>query len=194
MKTLVVFDFDDTLFNSGAKIGISKPGKKKRFITSHEYATYDPGEDEEFDYDQFHTYPPDPRPIEQTISALRSAVLRHGLDNVIILTARSKEGPVMQVLQNFGMPPVEIIATGSSNPEAKATAVERLVNDVGYEKVIVYEDSRNNIQAIKDRITPIVGDNFTSFHVKTSTKGATLQRERLCVGLRVTQKALKFFD
>mgnify|MGYP003320941843 CR=1 FL=1 len=47
-KKLRVFDFDDTLFRSGAMIGVQKPGKPKRYLSSHEYATYVPDEDEEF--------------------------------------------------------------------------------------------------------------------------------------------------
>jgi len=194
MKTLVVFDFDDTLFRSGAMIGVTKPGETKRFLTSHEYATYRPEKDEEFDYEQFHAYPPDPQPIEQTTKELRSAVFRHGLDNVIILTARSAEEPVMQVLQSFAMPPVEILAIGSANPEDKADAVEKLVNEEKYDSVIVYEDSSANIQAIRKRIKPILGDNFMAFKVKTTPRGEVVQKESIARSSRVIQKALRFSD
>ena len=194
MKTLVVFDFDDTLFYSGAKIGVTKPGESKRYLTSHEYATYRPGKDEEFDYEEFHVYPPDPRPIEHTTKELRSAVFRHGLDNVIILTARSAEEPVTQVLQNFAMPPVEILAIGSANPEHKADAIEKLVKEEEYDSVIVYEDSSENIRAIRKRIKPLLGNNFLAFKVKATPKGEVVQQERRQYDLRVAQKALRFFD
>ena len=194
MKTLVVFDFDDTLFYSGAKIGVTKPGESKRYLSSHEYATYSPEEEEEFDYEQFHVYPPDPRPIDRTTKELRSAVFRHGLDNVIILTARSAEEPIMQVLQNFAMPPVEILTMGSANPERKADAVEKLVKEEKYDSVIVYEDSSENIKAIRKRIKPLLGDNFLAFKVKASPKGEVIQQESIMRDLRVSQKALRFFD
>jgi len=194
MKTLIVFDFDDTLFYSGAKIGVQKRGETKRYLTSHEYAGYTPDEGEEFDYEQFHVYPPDPQPIDHTTKKLRSSVFRHGLENVIILTARSAEGPVMKVLQNFAMPPVEILAIGSSNPEHKADAIENLVKENLYDSVIVYEDSAANIQAIRKRLKPILGDNFSAFKVKASPKGEVIQQEKLVRGLRVFQKALKFCD
>ena len=73
MKTLVVFDFDDTLFKSGAMIGVQKPGEPKKYLSSHEYATYVPDGDEEFDYDQFHVYPPDPKPIPKSTARAHSA-------------------------------------------------------------------------------------------------------------------------
>lgn len=179
MKTLVIFDFDDTLFRSGAMIGVQKPGSPKRYLTSHEYATYTPEEGEVFDYEQFHVYPPRPEPIYKTTSALKKSVSSEGIRNVVILTARANPEPVEQVLNNFGMPTVEILAIGSSNPEHKADQVERLVNERNYDRVVVYEDSSANISAIRKRVKPMLGDNFSAFKVTASPKGSQLQKEWL---------------
>ena len=177
MKTLVVFDFDDTLFRSGAMIGVQKPGSPKRYLSSHEYATYTSEEGEEFDYEQFDVYPPTPEPIEKSAGELESSVASQGLKNVIILTARSSTEPVRQVLQDFGMPPVKIFAIGSSNPEAKADIVEELVNTKLYDRVIVYEDSSENIAAIRARVSPMLAGNFLAFKVKATPRGDVLQKE-----------------
>ena len=177
MKTLVVFDFDDTLFRSGAMIGVQKPGSPKRYLSSHEYATYKPDEGEEFDYEQFQVYPPEPEPIEKSTRRLKMSVSAQGIRNVIILTARSEAEPVRQVLEDFGMPPVEIFAIGSANPEDKAAIVENLVNEKKYQRVVVYEDSSPNIVAIRKRLRPILGKNFTAFKVKATPKGDVLQKE-----------------
>lgn len=184
MKTLVVFDFDDTLFKSGAMIGVQKPGEPKKYLSSHEYATYVPDGDEEFDYDQFHVYPPDPKPIPKSTDHLESSVAQQGLRNVIILTARSNAGPVAEVLKNFGMPLVEIYAIGSSDPKDKADVVERLVVERKYERVVVYEDSSANIAAIRKRVEPLLARNFTAFKVKATPRGEMLQREWLLPGAR----------
>ena len=177
MKTLVIFDFDDTLFRSGAMIGVQRPGGPKRYLSSHEYATYVPEEGEEFDYEQFHVYPPDPIPITKSTKKLRTSVGNQGIRNVVILTARSNPDPVREVLQNFGMPSVEILAIGSADPERKADEVERLVNERGYERVVVYEDSGPNIAAIKARVKPKLEGNFTAFKVKATPRGDVLQKE-----------------
>lgn len=182
MKTLVIFDFDDTLFRSGAKIGVQQSGRPKRYLSSHEYATYVPKEGEEFDYDQFHVYPPDPVPIKKSTNRLQSSVGKEGIRNVVILTARSNPNPVREVLQNFGMPPVEILAIGSSDPESKADEVERLVNERGYERVIIYEDSSPNIAAIKARVRPMLAGNFSAFKVKATPRGEVLQKESKRIG------------
>lgn len=177
MKTLIVFDFDDTLFRSGAMIGVQKPGSPKRYLSSHEYATYKPEEDEEFDYEQFQIYPPEPEPIEKSTRQLKNSVSNLGIRNVIILTARSEAEPVRQVLKDFGMPPVKIFAIGSADPEDKATIVENLVNKGQYQRVIVYEDSSPNITAIRKRVKPLLGKNFTAFKVKATPRGDVLQKE-----------------
>ena len=179
MKTLVVFDFDDTLFRSDAMVGVQKIGEPKKFLSSHEFATYVPQEGDSFDYKQFSEYPPNPQPIDQSTKRLVGSVASQGLRNVIILTARSNSAPVAQVLNDFGMPPVEIYAVGSSDPEDKADVVESLVNKRNYEQVVVYEDSGPNIAAIRRRMKPILADNFIAYKVKANPRGATLQREWL---------------
>lgn len=151
-------------------IGVQKPGSPKRYLTSHEYATYTPEEGEVFDYEQFHVYPPQPEPIYKTTSALKKSVSNEGIKNVVILTARANPEPVEQVLKDFGMPAVEILAVGSSNPEHKADEVERLVNERNYERVVVYEDSSANIAAIRRRVKPLLGNSFRAFKVTTAPK------------------------
>ena len=151
-------------------IGVQKPGSPKRYLTSHEYATYTPEEGEVFDYEQFHVYPPQPEPIYKTTSALKKSVSSEGIKNVVILTARANPEPVEQVLKDFGMPAVEILAVGSSNPEHKADEVERLVNERNYERVLVYEDSSANIAAIRRRVKPLLGNSFRAFKVTTAPK------------------------
>ena len=151
-------------------IGVQKPGSPKRYLTSHEYATYTPEEGEVFDYEQFHVYPPQPEPIYKTTSALKKSVSSEGIKNVVILTARANPEPVEQVLKDFGMPAVEILAVGSSNPEHKADEVERLVNERNYERVVAYEDSSANIAAIRRRVKPLLGNSFRAFKVTTAPK------------------------
>jgi len=193
VKSLVVFDFDDTLFYSGARIKVTHPGEKSKYLDTHEYAVYPPRPKDEFDYSEFGIYPPNPEPIAKTLKALRSAVFRHGIDDVVILTARGNAAPVEQVLENFGVPPIEIIAIGSSDPEDKADEVERMVAEKGYESVVLYEDSSPNIRAIRQRIEPLLGDKFIAHRVYSTDKGVRLKREGLTLDLRAAQKVSALF-
>jgi hypothetical protein len=176
MKTLAVFDFDDTLFHSGARIMVQKPGEPVRHLSTHEYAVYDPHEDDEFDFAEFAIYPPRPEPIVRTTRALQSAVLRHGLENVIILTARGAAEPVEQVLENFQMPQVAVIAIGSSAPSDKAAVLEKMVLTHSYEKLVLYEDSIPNIRAIRSRIEPLLGSQFFAYRVAPTEKGIEIRK------------------
>lgn len=174
MKTLVIFDFDDTLFESNSQVIVKSPGGVKH-LTSGEYASYVPHHEDVLDFSQFENYPPDAKPIQATVKRLRSAVNKHGLDNVIILTARGNSSPVEQVLKDFGLPPIYVAAVGSSNPATKATYTVRTVNEEGYDKVIVYEDNVRNIEAIRKEIVPIVGPkNFVAYNVKQENSGHSL--------------------
>lgn len=176
MKTLAVFDFDDTLFHSGARIIVQKPGEKPTYLSTHEYAVYTPEPDDEFDYSEFSTYPPRPEPIAKTTRALQSAVLRHGLENVIILTARGNPDPVEKVLENFQMPPVDVIAIASSNPEDKANILDEIINEKGYDRLVLYEDSIPNINAIRAKIQPILGKMFFAYQVTPTETGVRVKK------------------
>lgn len=176
MKTLAVFDFDDTLFHSGARVMVQKPGQSVQHLSTHEYAVYVPEPDDEFDYSEFAVYPPRPEPIAATTRALQSAVLRHGLENVIILTARGNPKPVEQVLENFQMPPVEVIAIASSDPEDKAQVLNDLIENEGYNRLVLYEDSIPNISAIRARIKPILGKMFFAYQVIPTETGVRIKK------------------
>jgi len=176
MKTLVVFDFDDTLFHSGARVIVQKPGKDPTYLSTHEYAIYIPEPGDEFDYSEFSTYPPRPEPIARTTRALQSAVLRHGLENVIILTARGDSGPVEKVLENFQMPPVEVIAISSSLPKDKANVLDEIIGEKGYNRLTLYEDSIPNIRAIRKKIQPILGKRFSAYHVMPTQTGVRVKK------------------
>ena len=163
-KTLTIFDFDDTLFTTDAQVGIIKRGEGVRYITPAEYAGYSPDPDEEIDFSQFQNYPLNPKPIEKTVAELRRAVLKNGIDSVFIVTARGESEPIEKVLENFGMPPVEIIAVASSNPEMKSDFVEKEAISGEYTSVVLFEDNFNNIKSIKKRVEGL-GLKFTGYRV-----------------------------
>jgi len=174
VKTLVIFDFDDTLFLSDAMVGIKRPGEPKKYLSSHEYAIYVPHKKDEFDYEQFQIYPPNPRPIEKSTKRLVRSVQKEGINNVIVLTARSNAEVVAQVLKDFRMPPVEIYAVGSSDPVDKAHVVEKLVRQRKYDSVVLYEDSSANIDVIRARVKPLLLGNFVAYKVKATPRKEAL--------------------
>ena len=177
MKTLVIFDFDDTLFESQSQIIVKSPRSGTKYLTSGEYASFVPEHDDELDFSQFEGYPPNPKPIAATIARLRQAVNRYSLENVIILTARGKSKPIEEVLINFKLPPIFVAAVGSSDPALKAEYAVRTVNEENYDKVIVYEDNVRNIAAIRNAVSEIIGPkNFTAYNVRQQDHSHILVR------------------
>lgn len=177
MKTLVMFDFDDTLFESNSQIVVRSPRSGTKYLSSGEYASFVPEHDDELDFSQFEGYPPDIRPIKATVQRLEAAVAKFGLDNVIILTARAKSQPIIQVLTDFSLPSIFVAAVGSSNPVTKADYIVRTVEEEDYKRVIIYEDNVKNIVAIKSAIEPVLGkNNVIAFNVKQQGDGHSLVR------------------
>lgn len=177
MKTLVIFDFDDTLFESESQIVVRSPRSGTKYLTSGEYASYVPEHDDEMDFSQFEGYPPSPKPISATITRLRQAVAKHGIDNVIILTARGKDKPIIDVLNDFKLPQIFVAAVGSSDPVMKANYVVRTINEEDYDRVVVYEDNVRNIAAIRAAVIPILGPKaFTAYNVRQEAEGHALVR------------------
>ena len=169
MKTLAIFDFDDTLFKSGAKVIVVSGNNKKRSLSSKQYAGYVAKEDDQFDFSEFDSYPPNPVAIQKVITIFKTYADSIGNENVVILTARSKSKPVADVLANFSLPSVNIAVMSSSDHNKKAEYAKSLIQNIGYDNVVLFEDNQRNIDAIKEVVVDLLGiESFTGFKVVTA--------------------------
>ncbi len=91
---LTIFDIDDTLFHTTAKIAVVKDGKVVRELTNQEFNTYKLKAGEEFDFHQFRSskkFRDESKPITRMMNKMKT-ILRNSENNpksrVIILTAR----------------------------------------------------------------------------------------------------------
>ena len=66
---LSIFDFDDTLVTSTAKVRVVHKDGTTEELNSGEYASYRAKPGDEFDYGDFEKYPPGAEPIGSTFSA-----------------------------------------------------------------------------------------------------------------------------
>jgi len=149
MNTLHIFDFDDTLVKSDAKVVITTQSGETRELSSEEYAKYikQPGDIE--DFSDFDAYPQNPELIEPVFSEFVDAINSDGLENVVILTARSNPGPVRAFLIKNKIPLIHVEAVGSSDPFAKARYIlDRTMSDDSISAVRVFEDNVRNIRTI----------------------------------------------
>jgi anion-transporting ArsA/GET3 family ATPase len=91
---LTIFDIDDTLFHTTAKVAVKKEGKVVRELTNQEFNDYKLKQGEEFDFGQFRSakkFKEESRPIEKMFAKAR-AILKNTENKpnskVIIVTAR----------------------------------------------------------------------------------------------------------
>jgi hypothetical protein len=154
-----VFDFDDTLVKTDAKVHIYKNGKKIKSLTPEEYNFYKPSPGETTNMDDFI----DPRIIMDAKKYKMWPAL-HNIDmakksgrstsEIYILTARSPKAklPIHNLLTREGIdiPLENIITLGHDSGQyydiakAKREVLTDLANN--YDKVFFFDDSHKNIE------------------------------------------------
>lgn len=148
MKTLFIFDFDDTLALTRSHVTVTSPGQDPRRLSSKEFAKYEFNPDDDLDFSEFMTVKKGASLIDSTVEDMQKAMQSQGRENVYIVTARSIAAPVEEFLRNLGIDYPEVVATTGSANKAKWLTRKLFEND--YQKVVVYEDCKNNIQMLKD--------------------------------------------
>ena len=154
MSTLHIFDFDDTLVRSDSMVRVHHHDGTETEMDSGEFASYVEQPGDVFDFDDFDDYPPNAELIEQVFAELQSSLALDGPNNVVILTARSNPQPVREFLSDMGIKGIDIVATGTSNPMAKARYVLDRVNTGTFDEVRVFEDNAQNIRTIRKVVEP----------------------------------------
>ena len=153
-----IFDWDDTLVKTDAKVKVFKKGKFSRYLTPEEFNFYDKQPDEELDLSDFK----DPRFI---INARKfkmwpalyniSNAVQQGRSNsdIFILTARSdhaKSAIHTYLTKNHVFVPIENIMTiGDDKGEIHIPTVKKeILKDIKskYDDVIFFDDNPENIK------------------------------------------------
>jgi len=148
-KRLRVFDFDDTLVVTDAKVHVVHADGTKQVLTPGEFAVYDKQPGDVFDYTEFKQLI-NPRAITWTGQILRHVYEKYGPQGLVILSARSVPEPIMQFLHDLGMPGVEVVALDNADPKVKAGWIDRWIRERGLDHVEFFDDSHKNIAAVKD--------------------------------------------
>ena len=154
-----IFDFDDTLVKTEAKIHIYKDGRRIKSITPEEYNTYKPDPAETQDMSDFV----DPRliskakpykmwPALENINAAKKQ--GRSSSEIFILTARAPAArlPIHNFLRNAGIDiPLENVITigfDDGRPHDIPAAKEKVLREIKsqYPEVFFYDDSKGNIE------------------------------------------------
>ena len=146
MKSLFIFDFDDTLAMTDSHVRVINATGSIRRLNSREFAAYRHTPGDTLNFDEFDRA--SGTLIENTVEAMQDAIRSHGIENVYIVTARSVGEPVEEFLSSFGLRSPNVVATAGS--EGKARWLARKLHQGNYNSVHVYEDCRSNITMLRD--------------------------------------------
>ena len=149
IKKLRIFDFDDTLFETEAKVIVISSDGTSREITPAEYAVYEPQSGDKFDFSQFQTL------INPTL--IRSIGKRfykivtssNGDRKTVILTARGSEAAphIKDIIRKYFRVDIEVVTLGTGDPMAKANWILNKIQSEGYNDIFFVDDSSKNILA-----------------------------------------------
>ena len=163
-KDLVIFDIDDTLFKTTAKIKIQKGGKTIKKMTPAEFEKYELDYGETANFDEFtdsKMFKDTSIPIEPSMKDILSAI-KHSKENnstVIILTGREDLDNKQNVIDKFREYDIDITKdvhlhragniSGITTAEKKAEVVKKYLNTGKYNRAIMYDDLESNLRKFK---------------------------------------------
>lgn len=152
---ILLFDVDDTLLKSNAKISVIKDGETIKKLTPAEFNFYKlkPGED--FNFKEFRSYE---ALLESTFLPFWKTLKReyNKGTHIGILTARENGDMFKKFFLTHGIDIKDelIFTTGDSDysgsvEQRKTQAIERLIN-VGYKTFVFFDDSEANLKKVKE--------------------------------------------
>lgn len=178
--TLTIFDIDETLFHTKAKVAVVKDGKVVRLLDNQEFNTYKRKAGEEFDFKEFRSAEVFRRTSTPIVNMINKAkILVKAMNNpasrAIIVTARADFDDKKMFLQTFrdhGLPidKMHVERSGSlgidSPAEAKKVVFRKYLNTKNYTKTRLYDDAMSNIKAFLELQTEYPNIEFEAQFVK----------------------------
>lgn len=179
---LTIFDIDDTLFHTTAKIIIRKSGKAIKKLTSGDFNSYKLGPGESADFSEFEDaekFNKESKPITKMFNkakALLADTHKHPNNKVIIVTARPDSDNKKKFLDtfrkyNFDIDDVRVERAGKisalSAPQSKAIIIHNYLKTNKFNKVRLFDDSINNLKEFLKLERHFPGIKFTAWHAHT---------------------------
>tara|TARA_R110000824_G_scaffold24884_9_gene87149 strand:+ start:1316 stop:1918 length:603 start_codon:yes stop_codon:yes gene_type:complete len=156
-KTLLIFDFDDTLVTTRSKVRSKMTGKSMDSQEWDDFTRQSPDFDVgDYDFSDFMVVV-EPEPIEKTTNLMISALKRGKSDSkVVILTARHDWEPVRDYFVKTLGVDIKVVAIngphyshiGGTDAEKKTKWVENQINK-GYDQIKFWDNSIDNVNAVK---------------------------------------------
>jgi hypothetical protein len=148
-KKLRVFDFDDTLVKTDARVGVTTAAGQKFWLNPGEYAVYESRPGDTFDFSEFRGRLINPREIRWVGQILRKVFAKRGAQGAALLTARGDPQPIRTFLEALGLHNIEIAALESNDPQRKAQWLAQQIDRRQLTHVEFFDDSTKNVAAVQ---------------------------------------------
>lgn len=165
VRTLNVWDIDDTLFKTDARVTITKDGKPIKVLNPGEFNTYNLKQGEKFDFTQFRSgkiFRETAKPINNVLDKAKEIVSKQNEDSKsIILTARSDFNDHKEFVQTFrdhGFPIDQVYIERAGNlarynpavkPHiTKGVILRKYINTGNYDRIRMWDDSESNLKML----------------------------------------------
>lgn len=180
MSILSVFDIDDTLFETKAKILLKTKSGYTMSMTPLEFNSYKLKNDEEFDFSQFidaklfhSTSTPIPDVWEKALNSIEKLKDNNG-SKVVIVTARSDfddKDLFLSTFEKYGMNTNKIHVYRAGNLQSGSAAdkkkiiIKKLLEDQNYSEVQLFDDHKENLNAFLSLSYEFRNIKFIAYHV-----------------------------
>lgn len=177
--TLTIFDIDETLFHTKAKVAVVKDGKVVRMLDNQEFNTYKRKAGEEYDFREFKSaevFRKTSVPVIKMIDKAKAIVKakKNPHSRAIICTARADFDDKKMFLQTFrdhGLPIDDMYVERAGNlgidssAEAKKVIFRKYLNTQNYIKTRLYDDAMSNLKAFLELSDEYPGIQFEAWFV-----------------------------
>ena len=163
-KGLTIFDIDDTMFKSKARVIVKSKSGKRKALSPQDFNSYKLGKDEEFDFGEFKSsqiFYQTATPIANMVAKAK-AIIKNATkagSKVIIVTARSDMDDKDLFLKTFeahGIPMKNVYVERAGNMGGKNSAASKQIIfkkylDTGeYSRIRLFDDHKENLDALLD--------------------------------------------
>lgn len=175
---LTIFDIDDTLFHTTAKIKVVKDGNVVKTLDNQQFNNYELQPGEEFDFGEFRSaekFNKESEPMKPMIAKLNAILKNAGDSKVIMLTARSDFDNKDLFLDTFRQHGIDIdlihvhragnISGDAIPAEKKAVFVRQYLDTGKYGRVRMYDDSMTNLKVFNTLQKEYPNVKFSAYFV-----------------------------
>jgi hypothetical protein len=179
--SLHVFDIDDTLFHTTARVRVRNANNRiVRYLSNAEFNDYKLKSGETFDYKEFNNskkFKNESKPIRPMINRMNRIQNNISKSNgrVIINTARADFDNKNEFLDTFRKQGVDIdkihvhragnIPGDEIPADKKVKIIKQYIDKHKHKKVVMYDDSKTNLRALLNMKKEYPDVKFIAFHV-----------------------------